>query len=130
MYWNEYKTKSENKNTTNEYRDFIESKSVGFNILIPLIYSNQYGSVKRFTDKKYYLPNVIIKNYNLIVNGKKFHGQPFESYIKRCEEIRKLDTVQGEDYTTGYHPKAVQEKSRCSSKSSSGNRIFWAIKKY
>ena len=25
VYWNEYKTKSENKNTTNEYRYFLES---------------------------------------------------------------------------------------------------------
>ena len=24
VYWNEYKTKSENKNTTNEYRSFLE----------------------------------------------------------------------------------------------------------
>ena len=30
VYWNEYKTKSENKNTTYEYRYFIESKFVGF----------------------------------------------------------------------------------------------------
>ena len=26
VYWNEYKAKSENKNTTNEYRYFLESK--------------------------------------------------------------------------------------------------------
>ena len=30
VYWNEYKTKSENKNTTYEYRYFIESKFVRF----------------------------------------------------------------------------------------------------
>ena len=30
-YWNEYKTKSENKNTTNEYRYFLESNFVGVN---------------------------------------------------------------------------------------------------
>ena len=29
VYWNEYKTKSENKNTTNEYRHFFESNFVG-----------------------------------------------------------------------------------------------------
>ena len=31
VYWNEYKTKSENKNTTNEYRYFLESNFVGVN---------------------------------------------------------------------------------------------------
>ena len=25
IYWNEYKTKSETKNTTNEYKDFLKS---------------------------------------------------------------------------------------------------------
>ena len=30
-YWNEYKTKSENKNTTNKYRYFLESNFVGVN---------------------------------------------------------------------------------------------------
>ena len=33
VYWNEYKTKSENKKTTNEYRYFLESKFVGVNRL-------------------------------------------------------------------------------------------------
>ena len=31
VYWNEYKTKRKNKNTTNEYRYFLESNFVGFN---------------------------------------------------------------------------------------------------
>ena len=76
------------KKKRNEYRYFIVSKSVGFNILIPLIYSSQYGSVKRFTGKKYFLPNAIIKNCKVIVYGKNFHDQSFESDIKRYEEIR------------------------------------------
>ena len=29
VYWNKYKTKSENKNTTNEYRYFLELNYVG-----------------------------------------------------------------------------------------------------
>ena len=33
IYWNEYKTKSENKNTTNEYRYFLESNFVIVNRL-------------------------------------------------------------------------------------------------
>ena len=31
VYWNEYKTQSENKNTTNEYRYFLKSNFVGVN---------------------------------------------------------------------------------------------------
>ena len=36
VYWNEYKTKSENKNTTNEYRYFLKSNFVGVNGLFVL----------------------------------------------------------------------------------------------
>ena len=34
VYWNEYKTKSENKNTANEYRYFLKSDFVGVNRLL------------------------------------------------------------------------------------------------
>ena len=33
VYWNEYKTKSENKNATNEYRYFLEANFIGVNKL-------------------------------------------------------------------------------------------------
>ena len=41
LYWNEYKTKSEDKNTTNEYGYFLESNFVGVHRLFVLLYSNQ-----------------------------------------------------------------------------------------
>ena len=37
----------------------------------------------------------------MIINGKNFYDQAIDSDIKRYEEIRKLTTEQGEDYTTG-----------------------------
>ena len=82
VYWNEYKTKGENKNTTNEYRYFLESNFVGANRSFVLGYSNQDADSKRFEAKKYYLPKDITRNY-VIINGKNFYGQPIVSYIKR-----------------------------------------------
>ena len=41
VYLNEYKTKSENTNTTNEYRYFLEWNFVGVNRLFVLVYWNQ-----------------------------------------------------------------------------------------
>ena len=73
LYWSESKIKSENKNTTNEYKYFIESNFVGVNRLFVLIYPNQGDKVKRFNDKKYYSPKGIIKNYNAIVNRTNFY---------------------------------------------------------
>ena len=48
VYWNDYKTKSENKNTINEYRRFFKSKFVGVNRLFFLVYSNQYSKSKSY----------------------------------------------------------------------------------
>ena len=39
VYWNEYKTNSENKNTANEYRFFFESNFVEVITLLVLVYS-------------------------------------------------------------------------------------------
>ena len=90
MYWNEYKTKSENKNTANEYRYCLESNFVGVNRLFVLIYRNQNDNVKRFNAKKYYLRRGIIKNYN--ISGENFQDLPTDFDMKKFEEIRKLIT--------------------------------------
>ena len=41
------------------------------------------------------------KSYNVIINGENFCDQQIDSDIKKFDEIRKLTTEQGEDYTTG-----------------------------
>ena len=92
MCWNENKTKSENKNTTNEYRYFLELNFVGVSRLIVLVYSNQDVNTKRIKTQRYYLPKDIIKNYNVIINGKNNFGQPIDSDVKRYQEIRKITT--------------------------------------
>ena len=62
--------KSENKNAPNEFRYFLESNFVGVNRLFVLIYSNEDTATKRFKSKRYYLLKGIIRNYNVIINGK------------------------------------------------------------
>ena len=57
-----------NKNTTNEYRYFLESNFVGVNTLFVLVYTNQNVNAKRSNARKYYLPKGIIKNYNVTIN--------------------------------------------------------------
>ena len=94
VYWNEYKTKSEMKNVTNEYRYFLESNFVGVNRLFLLVYSIQDENAKRYKVQRYYLPKGAIKNYNVIINGNNFYDQPIDSDIKRSKEIRNLTTGQ------------------------------------
>ena len=100
VYWNEYKTKSENKNTANGYRYFLKSKFVEVNRLFILVYSNQDNNSRKFKAQRYYFSKGIIDHYNVIINGKNFYDQATDSDIKRSKEIRKLTIGQGEDYTT------------------------------
>ena len=71
VYWNEYKTKSENENTTNEYRYFLISNFVRVNALFVLIYLNRDKDVKQLKTQRY-LPKYVNKNYNVTINGKNF----------------------------------------------------------
>ena len=51
VYWNEYKTKNENKNTTNEYKCFFKSNFVRVSRLFVLVYSNVDDNYKRLKPK-------------------------------------------------------------------------------
>ena len=51
--------------------------------------------------KKYFFPRVKIENYNIEVDGRNFYDQPINDLIKQYDEIRKISTGQGDDYTTG-----------------------------
>ena len=68
--------------------------------LVQFVYLFRDIDVKRFETQRYYLPKGTIKNYNVIFNGKNFYDHSIGSDIKLYEEIRKLTTGQGEDYTT------------------------------
>ena len=45
--------------------------------------------------------NVEIKDYNVMIYGKNFSDQPINSILKTYDNIRKVATGQGDDYTTG-----------------------------
>ena len=64
-----------------------------------------FGLFNRRWCKKVYSSNIlfnegIIKNYNVILNGKNFYDQAIDSDIKRYKWIIKLTTGQDEDHTT------------------------------
>ena len=47
VHWNDYKIKSDNKSTTNEYIYFLEPIFVGVNRLFILVYTNEANNVKK-----------------------------------------------------------------------------------
>ena len=53
------------------------------------------------SSKGYYLPNVDIKNHNVMINGENFFEQPIKDNKETFENIRKIVTGRGDDYTAG-----------------------------
>ena len=59
------------------------------------------NDVQRTSSKGYYLPNVEIKNYNVMINGENFFDQPIKHNKVTYENIRKIATGRGDNYTAG-----------------------------
>ena len=57
----------------------------------------------RTSYSNYYLPSVEIKDYNvmIVIDGKNFFDQPKNNDYKTYENIKKIPTGKGDDYTTG-----------------------------
>ena len=81
----------------------LDSSYQGVQRLFALAYNNTAGNKQVSIDffKKYFLPRVKIENYNIKIDGKNFYDQPINDSIKQYDEIRKISTGQGDDYTTG-----------------------------
>ena len=47
-----------------------------------------------------YLPTVEIKDYNVMIDGRKFSHQTIKNDLKTFDNIRKIATGQGDIYTT------------------------------
>ena len=48
------------------------------------------------------LKETVIENiYNVLIDGRNFYDQPINDQIKKYDEIRKITTGKGDDYTTG-----------------------------
>ena len=71
----------------------------GVNRLFVLSFENEND---RTSQRTYYFPKVEIKDYNVMIDGRNFFDQPINSMSKTYENIRKIATGKGDDYTTGY----------------------------
>ena len=61
---------------------------------------NGANRVERDSHRKHFLPGVDITNYNVLIDGRNFYDQPINDQIKKYDEIRKITTGKGDDYTT------------------------------
>ena len=96
--WNKYLTKPELLAQNPNLNHLIEPSFQGVNRLFVLAFEND---AQRTNNKRYYIPNVEIKDYNVMNDGKNFFDQPVKNDKVTYKNIRKIATGRGDDYTTG-----------------------------
>ena len=110
VYWNSYETKPAKviEQGKNIY-ELLNASFQGVKRLFVLAYfiaapvgdnpADNTAGIK--SNKKYFLPRGEIKNYNVLIDGRNFYDQPINDLIKQYDEVRKVSTGYGDDYTTG-----------------------------
>ena len=108
IYWNEYKTKEQNENVdannnANNVRYInLDPSFQGVNRLFLMAYSREdRNQATRNGQRKYYLPIIDLKKYNVIIDGRNFYDNPIESDTEKYRELKRVMIGKGENYTTG-----------------------------
>ena len=96
--WNKYLSKPELLAQNPNLNHLVEPSFQGVHRLFVLAFENDDD---RTSDDQYYLPTVEIKDYNIVINGENFFDQPIKNNKVTYDNIRKIATGQGDDYTTG-----------------------------
>ena len=96
--WNKYLTKPELLAQNPNLNHLVEPSFQGVNRLFVLAFENDN---QRTHYERYYIQTVEIKDYNIMINGEIFFGQPIKNNKVTYENIRKIAKDQGNDYTTG-----------------------------
>ena len=96
--WNIYLAKPELLAQNANLNYLIEPSFQGVNRLFVLASEDD---AQRTSNKRYYIPNVEIKDYNVLIDGKSIFDQPVKNDKVTYEEnIRKITIGPGDDYTT------------------------------
>ena len=100
IYWNKYKIIFKNYNDNEYIRERLYASFQGFNKLFVLAYASDDNVANENSYKKYFLPRVKIKNYDIEIDGRRFYDQSIIDLIKQYDEIKKISAGPGDDYTT------------------------------
>ena len=96
--WNKYLSKPEFLAQNLDLNHLVEPSFQGLDRRFVSAFEND---AQRTSNKRHYLPNVEIKNYNVMIDGKTFFDQPVKSNKIAYENILKIAIGQGNDNTTG-----------------------------
>ena len=94
--WNKYPWKPELLRQNTQLNYLVEPSFQGINTLFLFLFEND---AQRISNKIYYLPNIEIKDYSVMTYKSKVFDQLVKNDKTTYENIRKITTGQGDDYT-------------------------------
>ena len=108
VYWNNYEAKSAKviENGKNLY-ELLNASFPGvkglfaFACVIADGAANDEKGIKN--NRRCFIPRGETKDYKVLIDGRYFYDQPINDIEKQYDEIRKVSTEHGHDYTTGFY---------------------------
>ena len=101
--WNKYRSQMTIQNNNNNLNYLIDPTFTSVNTLFVLSFGRiEENNVKkdyRDSFSHYYVPNIQIKDYNVLIDGKSFFNLPVKNEEEAYEKIIKMSN--NVDYTTG-----------------------------
>ena len=98
LKWNKYRSQMNVQPQNNNY--LIDPTFTNINRLFVLLFARTNAGDNRDSFSHYYVPNVKIKDFNVLTNGKSFYDLP----VKNKEAYEKIIKMSNNnDYTTGNH---------------------------
>ena len=101
IYWNKYKAILTDYGADSNIREGLDASFQGVNKLFVLPHARGDSITNENSYRRYFLPILRIKIYNIEIDGRNYYNQPINDTIKQYDEVRKISTGQGDDYTTG-----------------------------
>ena len=92
--WNKYRSEISNQAANNNVNYFIDPTFTNVNRLFVLSFKNEHenndeNESVRTSLKKYYLPIVEIKDFNVLIDGKSFFEIPAKNKKKHMKQLLK-----------------------------------------
>ena len=94
--WSKYRSEMSNQTKNNTLNDLIDPTFTNVNRLFVLSYKNEENKTYF---SKYYIPEVEIKEFNLLIDGKPFFEIPVKNKGEAYEQI--IEMSKNNDYATG-----------------------------
>ena len=96
IIWNKYRSQMTTEAVNNNLNILIDPTFTNDNRLFVLAYQNAND---RQSFSQFYLPRVIVKDYNVIIDKLAFFDLPIKTEEEACEKI--IDISRNNEYTTG-----------------------------